>query len=102
MAADYNAEMIEHIARYPRVRRDQAIFVGNPADIVPDSFGPHLPLIGDWTRQHYRFAGYVTGFDPPRSPTARRCAMRSATAPTSRSASSPWAAPVSAGICCGG
>ena len=33
LTADYNAEMIEHIARYPRVR-DRAIFVGNPDDIV--------------------------------------------------------------------
>jgi pimeloyl-ACP methyl ester carboxylesterase/predicted glycosyltransferase len=63
VTADYNAEMIEHIARFPRVR-DQAIFVGNPDDIVPDTFGPALPLIGDWTREHYAFAGYVTGFDP--------------------------------------
>jgi pimeloyl-ACP methyl ester carboxylesterase/predicted glycosyltransferase len=63
VAADYNAEMIEHIARFPRVR-DQAIFVGNPDDIVPDTFGPRLPLIGAWTREHYSFAGYVTGFDP--------------------------------------
>jgi predicted glycosyltransferase len=63
VAADYNAEMIEHIARFPRVR-DQAIFVGNPDDIVPDTFGPELPRIGDWTREHYAFAGYVTGFDP--------------------------------------
>ena len=63
VTADYNAEMIEHIARFPRVR-DQAIFVGNPDDIVPDTFGPELPLIGDWTREHYAFAGYVTGFDP--------------------------------------
>jgi UDP:flavonoid glycosyltransferase YjiC (YdhE family) len=44
--------------------RDRAIFVGNPDDIVPVSFGPQLPLIGDWTREHYAFAGYVTGFDP--------------------------------------
>ena len=55
--------MIEHIARFPRVR-DQAIFVGNDTDIVPDAFGPELPLIRDWTRQHYSFAGYLTGFDP--------------------------------------
>jgi len=63
VAADYNAEMIEHIARFPGVR-DRAIFVGNPDDIVPDSFGGQLPLIRDWTEQHYDFAGYVTGFDP--------------------------------------
>jgi predicted glycosyltransferase len=44
--------------------RDQAIFVGNPGDVVPDTFGPRLPPIRDWTREHYAFAGYVTGFDP--------------------------------------
>jgi pimeloyl-ACP methyl ester carboxylesterase/predicted glycosyltransferase len=63
LTADYNAEMIEHIARFPRLR-DHAIFVGNESDIVADSFGPELPLIADWTREHYSFAGYVTGFDP--------------------------------------
>jgi pimeloyl-ACP methyl ester carboxylesterase/predicted glycosyltransferase len=63
VTADYNAEMIEHIARFPRVR-DRAIFVGNDGDIVPDAFGPELPRIRDWTREHYSFAGYVTGFDP--------------------------------------
>jgi predicted glycosyltransferase len=63
LTADYNAEMIEHIARFPRLR-DRAIFVGNDSDIVPDAFGPELPLIRDWTREHYSFAGYVTGFDP--------------------------------------
>jgi pimeloyl-ACP methyl ester carboxylesterase/predicted glycosyltransferase len=73
VAADYNAEMIEHIARFPRMR-DQAIFVGNPDDIVSDTFGPELPLIGDWTREHYAFAGYVTGFDP--SDLADRQALR--------------------------
>ncbi|MGH3368952.1 MAG: alpha/beta fold hydrolase, partial [Nocardioidaceae bacterium] len=73
VAADYNAEMIEHIARYPRIR-DRAVFVGNPDDVVPDAFGPELPLIGDWTREHYAFAGYVTGFDP--SDLADRQALR--------------------------
>ena len=63
LTADYNAEMIEHIARFPRVR-DRAIFVGDPSDIVPDAFGPGLPLIRDWTDEHFDFAGYVTGFDP--------------------------------------
>jgi pimeloyl-ACP methyl ester carboxylesterase/predicted glycosyltransferase len=63
LTADYNAEMIEHIARYPRVR-DRAIFVGDREDIVPHAFGPDLPLIRDWTEAHYDFCGYVTGFDP--------------------------------------
>jgi pimeloyl-ACP methyl ester carboxylesterase/predicted glycosyltransferase len=63
LTADYNAEMIEHIARFPRLR-DRAIYVGGLDDIVADSFGPDLPPIRDWTREHYDFAGYVTGFDP--------------------------------------
>jgi pimeloyl-ACP methyl ester carboxylesterase len=63
LTADYNAEMIEHIARFPRIR-DRAVFVGNAADIVPEAFGPGLPHIRDWTEEHYDFAGYVTGFDP--------------------------------------
>jgi predicted glycosyltransferase len=62
LTADYNAEMIEHIARYPRVR-DRAIFIGNPDDVVSDAFGPDLPLIRDWTERHFDFPGYVTGFD---------------------------------------
>jgi pimeloyl-ACP methyl ester carboxylesterase len=73
LTADYNAEMIEHIARFPRVR-DRAVYVGNEEDVVPDSFGPELPLIRDWTREHYSFAGYVTGFDP--SEFADRAALR--------------------------
>jgi pimeloyl-ACP methyl ester carboxylesterase len=65
LTADYNAEMIEQVARFPRVR-DRAIFVGSPDDVVPLDFGPGLPAIRDWTERHYAFAGYVTGFDPAR------------------------------------
>jgi len=63
VAADYNAEMIRHIDRYPRLR-DRAVFVGDPDDIVPDRFGPGLPPIREWTEAHYDFAGYITGSDP--------------------------------------
>jgi pimeloyl-ACP methyl ester carboxylesterase/predicted glycosyltransferase len=63
LTADYNAEMIEHIARYGRLR-DRALFVGNPDDIVPEPFGPDLPAIREWAEDHFDFAGYVTGFDP--------------------------------------
>ncbi len=63
LTADYNAEMIEQVARFPRVR-DRAIYIGDPEDIVPARFGEGLPLIREWTEQHYDFAGYVTGFDP--------------------------------------
>jgi predicted glycosyltransferase len=63
LTADYNAEMVEHIASHPQVR-DRALFVGDPDDIVPDRLGPELPLIRDWTEDHFDFAGYVSGFDP--------------------------------------
>lgn len=63
LTADYNAEMIEHVERFPRIR-DRAIFVGEPDDIVPDDFGPGLPSIRDWTERHFDFSGYITGFDP--------------------------------------
>ncbi|MCR2808179.1 MULTISPECIES: glycosyltransferase [unclassified Microbacterium] len=64
LTADYNAEMLEQRARYRRLR-DRSIFVGNPEDVVDESFGPGMPRIRDWTREHYDFAGYVTGFTPP-------------------------------------
>ena len=73
LTGDYNEEMIEHIARLPRVR-DQAVFVGNPEDIVPERFAPHLPWIREWTEEHFSFAGYVTGFDP--AEFADRAALR--------------------------
>jgi pimeloyl-ACP methyl ester carboxylesterase/predicted glycosyltransferase len=63
LTADYNAEKLELIERYPRVR-DRAVFVGNPEDVVPDRFGEGLPPIREWTEAHFDFAGYVTGFDP--------------------------------------
>jgi pimeloyl-ACP methyl ester carboxylesterase/predicted glycosyltransferase len=63
LTADYNAEMVEHIAGSPEVR-DRALFVGNPDDIVPGRLGPKLPGIRDWTERNFAFAGYVSGFDP--------------------------------------
>jgi pimeloyl-ACP methyl ester carboxylesterase/predicted glycosyltransferase len=73
VAADYNADMIEQIARHGSIR-DKAIFVGNPDDIVADRFGPDLPFIREWTESNYDFAGYVTGFDPKEF--ADRAALR--------------------------
>jgi pimeloyl-ACP methyl ester carboxylesterase/predicted glycosyltransferase len=63
LTADYNAEMIEQRARFARIR-DRSVFVGNLEDVVPESFGPGLPMIRDWVRDEFDFAGYVTGFDP--------------------------------------
>lgn len=64
LTADYNAEMIEQRARHHRVR-DRSIFVGNPDDVVDESFGADLPSIRDWTNANFDFAGYVSGFVPP-------------------------------------
>ncbi len=63
LTADYNAEMIEQVERFPRIR-DRSVFVGEPEDIVPHDFGDGLPAIREWTERNYDFAGYVTGFDP--------------------------------------
>ena len=88
LTADYNAEMIEQIARFPRVR-DRAIFVGEPDDIVPGELRPGAA--GD-----PRVDGASTSASPATSPTRRRCRPSSvrrcgrswATGPTSASASS--------------
>jgi predicted glycosyltransferase len=63
LTADYNAEMVEHVARYPRLR-DRSVFVGDPDDLVTDPLGPGLPTIRDWTLEHFDFTGYVMGDRP--------------------------------------
>jgi predicted glycosyltransferase len=73
LTADYNLEMIEQVGRFPRLR-DRAVFVGNPGDVVPYSFGAGLPPIREWVEQHYQFAGYISGYDPPDA--AGRAAIR--------------------------
>lgn len=73
LTGDYNAEMIELIARHPTVR-DRALFVGNPDDCVDERLGHDLPKIRDWTEQHFDFTGYVTGFD---ATSLDRTALRS-------------------------
>jgi hypothetical protein len=63
LTADYNADTIEQIERFPRVR-DRAIFIGRPEDVVPGDFGPGLPEIRGWTERHYEFTGgYILGLD---------------------------------------
>lgn len=63
LTADYNAEMLEQVDRFHKVR-DRALFIGEPDDVVTDLFGPGLPRIRDWTAAHFDFTGYITGFDP--------------------------------------
>ena len=73
LTADYNLEMIEQIGRFPRLR-DRAVFVGDPGDVVPDSFGAGLPPIRNWVEQHFQFSGYISGYDP--AEVADRVAIR--------------------------
>jgi len=76
LTADYNAEMIEQIARFPRVR-DRAIFVGSAADIAPHDFGDGLPQIRPWVEEHFDFSGYVLAPDAgePEDRTALRAEL---------------------------
>ena len=63
LTSDYNAEMVEHVARYPALR-DRSVFVGDPADVVDLPLGPDLPTARAWTEEHFDFAGYVMGERP--------------------------------------
>jgi pimeloyl-ACP methyl ester carboxylesterase/predicted glycosyltransferase len=82
VVADLNAEMVEHVERFPRIR-DASIFVGDPADIPPGRFGPGLPEVRAWAKTRYSFAGYITGLDQP-APDAHAALRRRLgyTAPT--------------------
>ena len=73
LTADYNAEMIEQRARFPRLR-DRSIFVGSPEDVVAQEFGPGMPDIRSWTEENFDFCGYVLGSPPPSGP--ERAALR--------------------------
>jgi pimeloyl-ACP methyl ester carboxylesterase/UDP-N-acetylglucosamine:LPS N-acetylglucosamine transferase len=63
LTCDYNAEMIEQVARHPHVR-DRAIYIGDYDDVLPERFGPGLPRIPEWVQQHFSAVGYVAPFDP--------------------------------------
>ena len=65
LTADYNAEMIEHVARYPWMR-DRSVFVGDPEDLVTCALGPGLPTVRDWTSEHFAFSGWVPTGGPLR------------------------------------
>ncbi len=68
LTADYNAEMIEHVERFPWIR-DRAIFIGRPHDVVPGTFGPGLPEMRSWTERHFDFTGgYILGLDARATP----------------------------------
>jgi pimeloyl-ACP methyl ester carboxylesterase/predicted glycosyltransferase len=74
LTTDYNAEMLEQIDRFPRVR-DRSLFVGNPEDVVPHSFGLGLPRIAPWVEEHFDFTGYALGADLPDDRAALRAEL---------------------------
>jgi pimeloyl-ACP methyl ester carboxylesterase/predicted glycosyltransferase len=74
LTADWNAERVERMRRYPRLR-DRSIFVGNPDDLVDVPLGPELPTVRDWTLERYTCTGYVTGSALPDDREALRAEL---------------------------
>lgn len=58
-----NAENIDHLRLHPHVR-DRSILVGDADDVLDREFGPDLPNMRQWAREHFRFSGYTYHFDP--------------------------------------
>src|SRR5579864_673660 len=63
LCADYNAEMLEQRARYPRLR-DLSLYIGEYDELPDAPFGPGLPNIREWAREWFTPVGYVLPFDP--------------------------------------
>jgi pimeloyl-ACP methyl ester carboxylesterase/predicted glycosyltransferase len=80
LAADYNAEMIAQVTRYPSVR-DRSLYIGDYDDLVPERFGPELPYIPEWARAHFTAVGYITPFDPAEYADTRALKIRLGYAP---------------------
>jgi pimeloyl-ACP methyl ester carboxylesterase/predicted glycosyltransferase len=62
-AWERNAETIDHLRLHPDVR-DLSIMVGDEADVLDREFGPELPNMRQWAREHFQFSGYTYHFDP--------------------------------------
>jgi pimeloyl-ACP methyl ester carboxylesterase/UDP:flavonoid glycosyltransferase YjiC (YdhE family) len=58
-----NAENIDHLRLHPDVR-DLSLMVGDEDDVLDRPFGPDLPNMRQWAREHFRFPGYTYYFDP--------------------------------------
>ncbi len=73
LCADYNAEIIEHMDRYPYVR-DRSVFIGAFAELPDASMGPGLPRLRAWSQQTYTSVPYIVPFNPSafRQPDALR------------------------------
>jgi pimeloyl-ACP methyl ester carboxylesterase/UDP:flavonoid glycosyltransferase YjiC (YdhE family) len=58
-----NAENIDHLRVHPDVR-DLSLLLGDEDDVLDRPFGPDLPNMRQWAREHFRFSGYTYHFDP--------------------------------------
>ena len=102
LTADYNAEMIEHIARYPARCATGRSSSATPTTSSRTAFGADLPLIRDWTARALRLPGLRDRLRPERLRRPREAAARTRLPRrTSASASSPSAGRASARICSG-
>ena len=100
LTADFNAERVERMRRYPRLR-DRSIFVGNPGDLVDDPLGPGLPTVRDWALGALRVLRVRHRVRPARRPrgAARRAGLSARRAGLHGRRS---AGPGSARTCCAG
>ena len=62
-AWEKNAENVDHLRLHPDVR-DLSLMVGEPEDVLDREFGPNLPNMRQWAREHFEFSGYTYHFDP--------------------------------------
>jgi pimeloyl-ACP methyl ester carboxylesterase/predicted glycosyltransferase len=62
-AWDKNAENIDHLRLHPDVR-DLSVLIGDEEDVLDREFGPDLPNMRRWAREHFQFPGYTYHFDP--------------------------------------
>lgn len=58
-----NAENVDHLRLHPDVR-DLSLMVGDEEDVLDRPFGPDLPNMRQWAREHFRFSGYTYHFAP--------------------------------------
>ncbi len=62
-AWEKNAENVDHLRLHPDVR-DLSLMVGDVEDVLDREFGPNLPNMRQWAREHFQFSGYTYHFDP--------------------------------------
>jgi pimeloyl-ACP methyl ester carboxylesterase/predicted glycosyltransferase len=62
LCTDYNAEMIEHRARYPRLR-DRSVFIGGFDELPDASLGDGLPTVRGWTKDWFESVPYIVPYN---------------------------------------